>query len=153
MSATSTAPEFKATLMTSLKARHALDGVQVQPTYPGGTLRPQALYYGHTRATVDTPIIAGPRMRRGELYEIEVMIDVCDGSNDVSKAETLAFSIMGELDDALATDPTQGNAGGSSQNVIVGHILDWESRPYMDESRQGWAVLLRVNVQVKARLR
>jgi hypothetical protein len=145
--ATSTAPAFKAALLATLQADPDLAGVQVQATYPGDTLRAQAMYYGHTIADVTTPVMAGSRIRREERYRVEVLIDVCDGSNDVSKAEGIAHGILGELDDNLAQNAVQG------QPVIDAFLLSWDSRPYVDDTRQGWAVLITAEIQVRARLR
>ncbi len=150
---TTTAPAFKTTLLAALQARPNLAGIQVVSTFPGDTLRPVAVYFGHTTATVVPPVMAGSRIKRQETYLVEVYIDVCDGSNDVFKAEAAAYGIMGELDECLAADATQGNAGGSAQQIIDSWIASWESRPYVDDTRQGWAALLKVEVQVRARLR
>lgn len=150
--ATSSAAAFKLALLTALQADANLADVQVESTYPGDTLRAIAMYYGKTSADVTTPVSAGPaRVKRQEDYTVEILIDVATGMADVPSAEDAALGILGELDNVLATTPTMGILGGGMQ-VWLSYVSKWEIRPYMDDTRQGWAVLLTANVIVKARL-
>lgn len=149
---TSTAPAFKGALMTSLVADANLSAYQVASTFPGDTLQPTALYFGKTKADVHVPVMAGSaRLKRQEEYVVELHIDVTVGTTDVTQPEATAFAIMGEVDAILATNPLQGQTGASTF-VFSSHISHWESRPYYDDTRQGWAVLLTVEISVGARL-
>lgn len=150
--ATSTAPAFKAALMTSLVNDPNLSAYQVVATFPGATLQPTAVYFGKTKGTVTIPVMAGPsRVRRQEEYQVDLHIDVTRGTTDVTEPENVAFAIMGELDNILAANTTQGQSGGQTF-VWRSMVADWTSSPYYDDARSGWAVLLTVTISVTARL-
>lgn len=164
-SPTSTAPAYKAALLALLLADTNLTtmaipgsttpGVQMTATWQGDATQIAALYYGKVEAKVETPVMAGPRVKRQEVYGVEVHIDVCDGSNDVSCAEVTAHSIMGELDSMVASNAKMdvgGNPLQSGAQVFKSVITGWVERPYRDDTRNGWAVLLTVTIEVTARL-
>jgi hypothetical protein len=138
--------------MASLLNDPNLRGYQVASTFPGDTLQPTSVYFGKTKAAVHVPVMgSASRLKRQEEYVVEVHIDVTVGTTDVTEPETTAFAIMGELDNILATNPLQSQDGGSTF-VFSSHISGWEDRPYYDDTRQGWAVLLTVQITVGARL-
>lgn len=150
--ATSTAPAFKAALMASLVNDANLSAYQVTSTYPGSTLQPTAVYFGKTKGVVTIPVMAGAaRIKRQEEYTVDLHIDVTRGTTDVTEPENVAFAIMGELDGILATNPMQGQSGGQTF-VWRSLVSDWSSTPYVDDAREGWAVLLTVTISVGARL-
>lgn len=143
---TTSAPAYKQALLTALQARADLQSVQVVSTYPGDTLRAQAIYFGKTLCEMGTPVMAGPRLRRQEDYRVEIHIDVCDGSNDLFTAEGDAFPLLSAIDDQIAQDASLGGV------VKVSHLAKWESKPYFDETRRGWAVLITAEIAVMQRL-
>jgi hypothetical protein len=147
MITTSTAPAFKAALLAAMQGDANLLSVQVLNTYPGSLLRDTATYFGTTKADVTTPVIASAsRIKRHEAYTMELHIDVANGVSDESSAEDVAFGILGEVDTLLANNATM------SQSVIVAYVKTWNNRPYFDDARQGWAVLLTAEIYVQARL-
>lgn len=156
MLTTSTAPAYKASLLAAMQADPALvaANAQVASTFPGDTLRPIAVYFGKTTAAVTTPVMASSaRIKRNEQYVVELHIDVTAGTTDFTQAENTAFGVMGEIDNILANNPLQNINDGNNTFVWNSHVINWNSRPYFDETRQGWAVLLTVQIQVEARLR
>lgn len=163
LSTTSTAPAFKAALLAALNADADLTGAappwQIASVYPGATLQNQAIYFGKTTATNALPVIASAaRVKRGEEYIVEVHIDVSSGMADTTTAENAALGALGEIDNLLATNPSAGvigatNAGGANTTgVWKAYVASWELRPFLDDARQGWAVLLTAHISVSARL-
>ncbi len=154
LASTSTAPAYKAALLAAIKANADIIAakVQVSSTFPGDTLQPVAVYYGHVIATITTPDMAGAaRLRRQEEYLVETHIDVSNAGPLVDPAETIAFGIMGAIDGILAVTPLQGIQSGNTY-VWKSYVASWESRPYYDETRQGFALLLTIQIKVTARL-
>ena len=163
LSTTSTAPAFKAALYAAMLADTDLAGAtppwQIATVYPGNTLQNQAIYFGKTTAQNGLPIIASAaRVKRNEEYIVELHIDVSSGMADTFTAEQSALGALGEVDNLLATNPSVGvigtaNAGGANTTGIYkAYVQTWDLRPFLDDNRQGWAVLLSAHISVSARL-
>ncbi len=163
LSTTSTAPAFKAALLAALNADTDLTGAtppwQIASVYPGSTLQNQAIYFGKTTAANTLPVIASTaRIKREELYVVELHIDVASGMADTLTAEQSALGALGEVDNLLATAPSAGvigatNAGGThTTGVWKAYVQGWECRPFLDDGRLGWAVLVTAHISVSARL-
>lgn len=148
---TSTAPAYLDALFTALALRAGLTGIQVQQTYPGDTLRAAAIYAGKITLNNSLPVRAGQRVKRQEDYTCEIIVDVCDGGNDWTKARNTAFGLAGEIDDQVAGNPIE-LAQPSNASLIIAHCSVNEASPYYDETRRGWAWLLKLEIAVTARL-
>jgi hypothetical protein len=163
LSTTSTAPAFKAALFAALNADTDLTGAtppwQISFVYPGATLQNQAIYFGKTTATNGLPVISSAaRVKRNEEYLVEVHIDVSSGMADTLTAEQSAMGALGEIDNLLSNTVSSGiiattNAGGANTTgVYKAFVQTWELRPFLDDARLGWAVLLSAHIAVTARL-
>jgi hypothetical protein len=163
--ATTTAVAFEAALLAALQADTNLTGAtppwQITDVYPGNTLTSYAIYFGKITAADSLPVLASTaRIKRQEEYVLEVHIDVSAGMADTVTAKQAALGALGEIDNILATFPsgptgilTVTNAGGSNTTgAWKAFVSGWELRPYMDDTRQGWAVLLSAKISVSARL-
>jgi len=163
--ATTTALAFEAALLAALQADANLTGAsppwQITDVYPGNTQTAYAIYFGKITNANGLPVMASTaRIKRSEDYVLDVIIDVSDGMADTQTAKQLALGALGELDNILATFPsgptgilTVTNAGGANTTgAWKAYVSGWELRPYLDETRQGWAVLLTARVSVSARL-
>lgn len=165
ISATSTAVAFKAALLAALNADTNLTAAtppwQIASVYPGAALQAQAIYFGKTTAVNGLPVLASTaRIKRQEEYVCEIHVDVSSGMADTTTAENLALEALGEIDNILATFPsgptgilTVTNAGGANTTgAWKAYVSGWEIRPFLDDARQGWAVLLSAHISVSARL-
>ena len=163
LSTTSTAPAFKAALFAALQADTDLTGAvppwQIATVYPGNTLQSQAIYFGKTTAANALPIIASAaRVKRQEEYIVELHIDVSSGMADTLTAEQSALGALGEIDNLLSNTQSAGiiattNAAASNTTgVWKAYVQTWELRPFLDDARQGWAVILTCHIAVSARL-
>lgn len=163
LSTTSTAPAFKTALYNAMLADTDLTGAsppwQIATVYPGQTLQSQAIYFGKTTAQNTLPVIASAaKIKRQENYVVELHIDVSSGMADTFTAEQSALGALGEVDLLLAVNPSAGvigtaNSGGSNTTGIwKAYVQTWECRPFLDDARQGWAVLLTAHIDVTARL-
>ena len=165
LSTTSTAPAFEAALLAALLADTNLTTAtppwQITDVYPGTALQAQAIYFGKTTATNGLPVLASTaKIKREEDYVMELHIDVSAGMADTSSAKQLALGALGEIDTILATFPsgptgilTVTNAGGANTTgAWKAYVAGWDLRPFMDDYRQGWAVLLSARIAVSARL-
>ena len=152
--ATTTALAWKAALLAAMQADANLTGWQITSVYPGNTLRSQAIYFGKTQAGVTLPVmISAARVRRQEEYTVELIIDVATGLADTTQAEAAALGVLGEIDNMIAANQSLGVTGPqNTTGVWSAYVQSWETRPFMDDQRQGWAVLCIARIQVKARL-
>jgi hypothetical protein len=163
LSTTSTALAFKAALFAALQADTDLTGAsppwQISTVYPGSTLQNQSIYFGKTTAANALPVIASAaRVKRQEDYIVEIHIDVSSGMADTLTAEQSALGALGEIDNLLSNTASAGiiataNAGGANTTgVWKAYVQTWELRPFLDDARQGWAVILTAHISVTARL-
>src|SRR5580704_2093318 len=152
--ATTTAIAWKAALLANMQSDTNLAGWQITSVYPGSTLRAQAVYYGKTQADQTLPVMTSTaRVKRQEEYTVELIIDVATGLADTTQAEAAALGVLGEIDNLLASNMTQGVTGPmNTTGVWKAYIRSWETRPFMDDQRQGWAVLCIAKIAVSARL-
>jgi hypothetical protein len=149
MASRSTLPTVRAQLVSLLGARAGLAGVMVTPCYPGDTDRTEAVYLGEARGHDVIPVSRAGRAKRQEDYQVDVWISVTVAGPDGAVAETRAFALFGELEDALADDPTIGLGGAG---FISATLADWDERLALDPLRSGWACIVRAAVDIKARL-
>jgi hypothetical protein len=85
-----------------------------------------------------------------------MFFDVALGTQFLSQSEDLAMSGLGELDNILSDNPTQGQQAGTEEvpktSVWKAYIKSANSRPYRDENTSGIGVLLTAQIEVTARL-
>ena len=144
MAATSTAPAVKAALLAALVS--ALPGVQVVYSHPGDALEPDSLYLGDVRGTSEVPTSRAGRLARHERYTVDVWISVVRDGTTAEAAEARAFVLLAELEDVLADSVTL------SQPIVAAVLGEWDASLAFDDARHGWSALLRVGVDVNARL-
>lgn len=147
MATRSTAPTFRAALLAALQARAALAQVQTGYSHPGASREDETIYLGELRGTSQIPTIRTGRKARQERYTLDVWFDVDAVGPDAQTASERAWSLYGELEDVLAADPSVGLA-----QPFWAVIGDFTETLMFDESRRGWGSLLRVGVDVEARL-
>lgn len=143
--ATSTVPAVKAQLVALLTA--ALPTVDVTYSHPGDAIQPESVYLGGVRGSHDYPVVRAGRKPRQETYTIDVWIEALRDGTTSQEAEERAWVLFGELEDAIADDPTLGLA-------IVGwaRVADWDDFLAWDLQRQGWSARIRAGVTIEARL-
>jgi len=149
---TSTAPAYLDALFTALAARSGLAGVQIGQTYPGKALQPESIYSGKIDTDMAIPVSAGARLVRQEEYTVEVIIDIAGTGNDWTAARNKAYGYLGEIDDQVATTTIEVTPTATAAQIRA-KILKHEGDPYMDETRKGYAWLLKVTIAVTARLK
>lgn len=104
---TSTIPAFKAALLTQLQARAGLTGVQVSYGYPGPLPEPEYIWLADVSGSQQLAQMG--RRSREEDFSLTVLIKTeVSGVQpaDQKTATERAFTLMGELEAQLRTDPT-----------------------------------------------
>lgn len=109
MATTSTVPSAKAALTALVAA--ALSGVQVTYGRPADAeLNSECVWIGDTTGRQRVPTIKAGRKARHETYSIDVVCWVDIERGLTSEAEARAFVLLGEVEDAVADDPSLGLA-------------------------------------------
>lgn len=144
--ATSTAPALKAALLTALVTALTVDGTQVVYSHPGDALEPEAVFLGDVRGTSEVPTSRAGRLARHERYTLDVWISVVADGATAEAAETRAYALLAKLEDVLADTATLGLA------IVAAVLGEWDASLAFDDARRGWSALLRVGVDVNARL-
>jgi hypothetical protein len=123
--------------------------VQVAYSHPGEALRNTAAFLGDVKwPHIEPPVMrGGRRVAREENYTVEVHFLACTSGTDSSASDAAVLLMYGALEDVLATTPTLGVDGVAWALPSAGEL-----RSGFDETRNGWASSLQIDVGVKARL-
>ena len=134
----SSAPTARANLITALKARAGLSGVQIEPAYPGANNTAQeCIHLAKTVWDEEQFRLSGGTKKR-ERYYIEVIVQVARGGNDPATCDNRAWALVGEIESYL----TQ-NTGGDM--TIGGALNGWAELEPVDHT-PGWAEGQRVSI-------
>lgn len=107
MTATS-APAAKAGLLTLLRARAALTGVQVEWAHPGQLIEPESVFLLGVQSD-EVPATLG-QQRRDETYTLEVAVTVHRPGDDPQACEERAWALAAEVEAAVRGDRTLNGA-------------------------------------------
>lgn len=143
MALISTVPTVKDQLITVLRARAGLTGVQVERQWPGDTIKPEAIWLGKVDGAHVIATIKAGRKARDEEYRLEAIVSVV--KNGVEAAEERAFVLLGEIESELADNP---RIGLTSINWAT--VADWEA--ITTRGPQGAVAEIRAFIEVSARL-
>jgi hypothetical protein len=105
--ATSTIPAFKAALQAQLQKRQGLNGVMVSYGYPGPVPEVEYIWLADVRGSQALATMGN--RKREEDYSLTVLIKTEISGvqpTDQQTATERAFTLMGELEAQLRTDPT-----------------------------------------------
>lgn len=135
----SSAPAAKAGLLTLLAARAALNGVQQSWAHPGKNIESETIFLGRVRST-ETAAALG-RQRRDEDYNIDVIVTVHQAGDDAQTVEERAWTLAGEVEQAVRADPTLNGA------VNVRAVINsFDQDLYIESDGRVAEILMTVNV-------
>lgn len=147
MATSSTIPTAKAALVSLIGA--ALSGVQVKYGRPADNqLERECVYVGDVTGSSRVPTMRAGRKPREETYSVEVVVAVLMLEGEVTEAEARAFTLLTEVEDVVADDPTLGIAAATGFFQATAGGFDVVS----DLTQEGPACVIRFNVDCKARL-
>lgn len=104
-----TVPDAKAALLAALRARPALQDVQVEWAHPGKGIQRETIYLGDTLPYEQSAKTLG-NQHREETYELEVVVTVERAGNDPEAAERRVWELLFELAAVLREDAELGGA-------------------------------------------
>lgn len=147
---TTTLPTVKAQLVAVLAARAGLAGVQVSAVWPGKeSTEQESVWLGDARGRRDYPVVRAGRKPRDETYTLDVFIQVLRPESWDPSAETRAFELFAELEDAIAADPAIG-LSATLPTLVLGAGAFTLANGVLDPG--GWGALIRAEVEARARL-
>lgn len=123
----SSAPTARANLITALKARAGLSGVQIEPAYPGTSTAAECIHLAKTVWDEEFFRLSGGTKKR-ERYYIETIVQVARGGNDPATCDARAWALVSEIESQLtaAGDMTLGGAlNGWAELEPVDHTPGW----------------------------
>ena len=133
----SSAPTARANLITALKARAGLSGVQIEPAYPGPRTAAECIHLAKTVWDEEFFKLSAGQKKR-ERYYIETIVQVARGGDDPATCDARAWALVSEIESYL----TQ-NAGGDM--TIGGALNGWAELEPVDHT-PGWAEGQRVSI-------
>lgn len=146
MATGSTVYAMKAATVTAMDANAALDGVQISHGYPGeGAIKREAIYVDRVTGGHRIPVFRAGRKVREESYTITLVLFVQKDGVTPAVVEARAFTMLQEVEDMLADNPTMDVDG-------VLHATAGEFREQSDVTPTGAACLIEFDIDVKARL-
>lgn len=160
---TSSIPDAIDNLITALKARVALAGVQIRDGYESSEYEIEAITVGgdsedDSDAAVDgeqTPAQLGAQ-RREETYDLHCEVAVWSGDTDAAGMRTArrrAFTLLAEVEQQLrgpAGDPT---LGGAVRYAQLAGLIGLRQGPAYDGTGQPAGLLARIPFTVRAAVR
>lgn len=147
MATTSTWPTVKARLVALLENALPLAGVQVTYSHPGDAIEPESVYLGDMRGSSVVPVSRAGRAKRQEDYTIDVVVNVATDGTTAEAADQRAAVLAGAVEDVVAADLTLG-----LPDIFLAQLVEQVALPGFDDSRRGWATLMRLTIAVSARL-
>lgn len=119
--ATASIAALKAALITRLKARPGLAGVQVTWGIPSQDLNDEWIMVGDVDGTQEAVHLGA--LRREEEYVLDIQVSVVrDMAADAQTTAERAFALAAEIEDELRTDPSVGGAVREAQVIGDGLI-------------------------------
>lgn len=100
----STVPDAKAGLLALLRARPALQGVQVEWSHPGKGIELETVYLGNVENHQQRAAALGNRERR-ETYDLELIVTVESRGNEPEATERRCWALLNEVAAVLRDDP------------------------------------------------
>lgn len=147
MATTSAIPLVKAKLKELLTTAFSGTGVQVTYSAPLDAARLESVFMGDSRADQTIPVSRAGRQARQEVSLIDVHCNAVKAGDDASEAEARAFEIAGEVEDALAEDPTLGGLA-----TVASKVRSIEALPFIHGETGQWACQVTLEVEVTTRL-
>lgn len=145
MATSSTVPAVKAALVSLLTA--ALPGTQVTYGRPADSmLSRNCVWMGRAAGTDRVPTMKAGRKAREQDYTITVFVWVAKPRGTVEQAEDDAHTLLAEVNDALADDPSLGGVDG----LIHATAGSWEAEA--DQAQEGPFCLVTLDIDCLARL-
>lgn len=145
----STVSTVKSQLLSMLQARPNLANVQVFYSWPADVQQTEAIYFGEARGEHTYPVLKSGRKPRQETYSLDIYIDVAGNGPTSQQTEERAWALAAEVEDTIANDPTLGLTTDVIQAVAFGN---WTLNYATDLTREGWAAIIRVSMEITARL-
>lgn len=146
MATSSVIVQAKSQLLSQLQT--ALTDVQVTYSHPGDTQRSEGVYLGDARSDQRIPVSrGGGRARREEVAILEIKCVAVKPGDSLLKAETRAFELLAEVEDALADDPTIGGVA-----TVMANIVRVDSVGFMEAETGQWGCEVTVEVELTTRL-
>lgn len=148
MTTGSSVPTIKAQLVTKLSAELS---ESVHYSRPTSSAKKDFVFLGDVKdGRHDIPVMTAGRKKREEEYIVEVTFVSVRAGATSEDSETKCFTMLDELEDLLADDPSLGLSG--SEPTLRLQIGDWYTDTAPDESARGWRCELTVDVDVRIRL-
>lgn len=148
---TSTMPTVEAAIVEALRDHDDLDGVQVEPAWPGPDAQREMIFLADDVPAWDLeiPNIKSGRKQRQETYTLTLEVWVFAPSlrpPDAQVAKDRAVELADLIDDILADDPKLNNLDGVQRIVVTSG-----SRSLV-AFEKGWGCQVTRGIEVHARL-
>jgi hypothetical protein len=130
--AASSAPVVKANLLTILRARAGLSGVNVFWANPGTAIGQECIWLGKVSDLESDDYLRPAPRRKQEDYTVEVIVWCVMDGDDPQTVETRWWALVGEVESALQADPTVGGAVNQWAT-----ITGMEQSPFTDGGQRG----------------
>lgn len=113
----SSIPAAKAKVLELLRARAALNAVQVEWAHPGKNVAKEALWMGDAFGE-DTAAAISTTSPRDEKYGLPVVVSVLHEGNSGQAAEERMWALVAEVEAAIDPRAALANVGGVLQAVV-----------------------------------
>lgn len=146
MATSSTVPAVKAALVTRIAS--SLSGVSVTYGRPADNLLAgKGVWVGDVEGEHRVPVMTAGRKRREETYRVQIVVFNHLARGTQQAAELAAFTLLTEVEDVVADDPTLGTVDGLVHATIGGGFTTT-----VDQTAEGPVCLVTVEVDCLARL-
>lgn len=149
MPTTSAVPAFEGALITALRLRQTLAGVQVEPAWPGPETDAEGIYLGTLEGEGPVTSFTAAEFKSGTQYldeEAEVPF-VCQSykpGGTAAEAKARAFELLSEVLAALAADPKMSSSVQWTSSVTA--------RTLLEQFEHGWKCRLSASIQITSYL-
>ena len=145
--ASSSVPLVKRTLITLLKARPALAGVQVEWTHPEDRIEKESMFF----LTTELLEVSGQLSQgtRHETYTLNLWVVVHKDGNDPQATEERCWALVAEVEAQLRATP---DLGITQPNVksLTAQFAGAEQDNFAE--LEGWSSQVKCSVQIDARI-
>ena len=139
-------PAVADALVSVLRARAGLSGIQIEPAWPGNDAQDESMFLTFARVESEIASMRAGRKARNEDPRIGLTI-IAQMHDSPSAARTRAYELFGEVEDALAEDPTLGGVDGLLWATIDRH----ESETFGVDASTARSII-EVEITTKSRL-
>lgn len=123
-----------------------LAGVQIEPGWPGDTIKDEAIWVDRLDGDIDIPVMTGGRKQRDDKFDIPLQFRVA-GKASLDGAMSRLGELMGTVESLLADDP-----GLSEQVGVVAATVTREQETSGDLGENGRLAFGEIVVTVHVRL-